>query len=415
MNVASKQSLTKLADVAKEAYESVLAGENPDQAVIKAARSHELTENWTGRVCELTNRLIAYDHMLTAPAEKRASDHPVVHPDKVMAEMFPAEPGRIEAKAASIAKPMPGETFRAKPNMAKAASAKSVEAKPFGGGNYSDSLTRLDLFRRKMARADELFHDDCYAMEERIRTALNKAANAIRYSRFSFKDIEERVAHEFSPDAIKVMDKIAERLTKVARFTGDPRIFTTDPWSRTPFAEVDQAILEVRQSAFDYQNRKAIHKAAKSILADINEGIKKAANANKSAGFAGDAVSGMLGMQLGGDTKKTQNVGTKEDIMTAGVDPASEQELDGIQGRHALATALADPVIHKHSKNLSKVMAAFNQISETTPKAALNSETLIPMLRSVLEGHDKSVFDIKQQQDIETALAGTQDPYISSK
>jgi hypothetical protein len=412
MNIASKEQLKTLANASQEAYVAVLRGASPEDAVVKVARDRKFTEPWVGTMCELTNRALAADHIENAPPEKRASDHPIVHTDAVVARLFPARPQEQGAKAASLAEPTPGEVFRAGDGMAKAASAVVAAPEPFFGSNYDDCLHRLHKYKQKMARAQEFYHDDLVQIEQDVKRASAKAASALLASGIPLADAEERSLHFFGCDAKQAFDLIEPYMPKSARLQGEPRIFTTNPWDMSPWREVDEAVLQMRKSALDYGQVSVVHKIAMAAHDEIVSGLKEAVEGHrKQAGFAG-TMAADIGADVGllkyyNKDKDKDKPGTPDSVVTAGMGPEDVQGLQSISARQSLAAAMNDEVIKRSP--MAKQMEVFNRIAEVSPRAALKADTLVPMMRQALEG-DKSTFALKQQQDIEGGLAQAQDP-----
>jgi hypothetical protein len=410
---ADMTMLQTLADAAREAYDSVLvSGKAPLDAVTKVAAEHRFTEPWTERLCELTNRLLAMDHMTNSPPEKRASDHPLVKTEDVVARLFPATIGPMSKAASTPAAPTPGEIFRPGASMEKAASAAAEPAQPaapFGGGSFIGALDGLRKYRTKMAHADELYRDDKVRIETDVRLAMAKAAATIEQYALSFQDVEERAIHRLGPDARSAMDMIAPFMhTKVARFTGEPRIFTTNPWEGSPWKEVDQAVEQMCKSALDYMGATWVHKMAMSIVRKLDAGLKDVAQTTaKRAGFSESLMEAGKGA-LGADPNKGPSF---DSVITAGLAPEDVQSLRIVNARQALAEAMSDPIIK--SFPLHRRLQEFNRIGEVSPRASTSASTLIPLLREALANQDVSPFALKQRQEVESSLAQSQDPMVS--
>ena len=401
---ASQAELANVAEAAEQAYRDIVAGGDPTDSVVKAATAHELTESWTARACELTNRLVALDHIETAPAEKRAADHPVVDPTAVQKVMFPER----------LTPPVKKKGLKTQePEMHKAASAIPVELP--SGMSQDDRIYVVVKFARKLRNMPDFLRTEIAEVESRVQGSISKAARAVLTTGnlTKFSDVEERVASHFGGDGVMVMNEVANNLdvgmTKLARFTGEPRVFTTDPWSSSPYREIDEAILEVRKSALDLWTYRTLEKLATRVLATLDDGLRKAANL-KRAGL-GDTLTTMVTSPL--STGKPNPV-TDQDVLTAGVDPDDVEELNAISAREALVEALSDPILKRNKSGVAGIIRAFNSVSQSAPIAARQADTLIPMLREKLQSGDDSTFSLAQRQKIESGLAAKRDPFTAA-
>jgi len=404
---------TKLAGVAFEVFEDIQGGKSPNESAIKRARNNSLSEEWTRRVCELTNRMVAMNHFENAESTKRAGEYPTIDADAVIGTLFPVDIAST-TKAAHVAEPVPGERFMGPVGqMAKAA---STERKPCV---HARRMSTEGIFHKAAMLAQRLKRDvdsnysqSRYAINRDISEAFKKAANALVGA--DWQSIEERMLHRYGEESRVVMDLISQYMPKhanVKRFDGKPRVFTTNPWETSPFKECQHAIGVWKQAAIRLENAQCVHRFAGAVRDKLHV-LFKEASANKDA----SAISAMMmarimGLKDMGDDKVDKP--DRDDILLAGIKPQDIQNMRAMAAREALAAAVTDPVISSYP--LSKITQSFNRISHSTPRIALDPEALVSLMRRDLEEPDRSMFDIEQQQKVEKQLSEKSDPMISTK
>ena len=99
MDRADQSDISKLSTAVESVERELNAGNDPTKAVIKIARANSFNSNWTSRLCEITNRLLAVTQLSNEPGEKRAGEYPTVDPTAVLDVLFPT---KIAVKAASV-------------------------------------------------------------------------------------------------------------------------------------------------------------------------------------------------------------------------------------------------------------------------------------------------------------------------
>lgn len=544
MDTADPQELRKLTSATEATYKLILSGTTPDDAVIKTASAQKFNENWSRRLCELTNRILALDHMETA--EKKASAHPVVNPDTVIASLFPAElqPKQVAKAAAQLvvspvtyglldklastlgndpketrvreglkmkgvddksiesivgklkkkngkkgkteSNPTDFDYVTAAPSKSgaeskcahvKVASAPILPILPDTPNAPSDSdkpkkkkrvavSPSVDVSEDKVAleqksasfpfdpavvahrkgmmietvkRAMKDLQAFNFSIEHNIADAMRKAARALSvHPEIKFRDVEERTLAKFGPDADGAIDLLTSYVKDASRFDGKPRMFTTNPWNRSPFIEVADAVKTLCKEAcvaiyVDKQLTKCAALLAKMTKSSgMFSGAADAAKnmASGATGLVGSATTGvgsalssaagaamgMPGKLLGAAKALKGEVesGGGDDGMsvddtiynTTNVDSMNVQS--SIDARMALADALSDDVISTYP--VSKVIGTYNRLADIYPRAVVSSATLIPMLRRTLANPDVEAHDITMSQKVEEGLAKSQDP-----
>lgn len=269
--------------------------------------------------------------------------------------------------------------------------------------NSNDLARRASAARSQLikeAKETETFKNQ---LAYKLLGQFKKTAAAIEASGKSFDQLEERAISQFGSDAKAMMNKLAaEYLKKASRYTGAPRLFTTNPWDTEPYSSIRNLMSEVRGAKL-MMEAASIEKQAKLNAVKILEA--NLANLSKKAGILDGATTagGYMLARSVGDMAKDKIDSTKKQVTPEdwrhGVSPKSLLEMRSISLRQALAQALKDPVIEKFP--LHTVVKRYNRLVEATPRAAESSAMLIPLLRQQLEVPDVSTFDLKSMQELE--------------
>ena len=412
MQRADQADLQRLHDASASVYALVTAGTSPDDAVVKVAGDQGFTRNWTERLCEVTNRLMAVDHLERATPEKRASDHPLVDTEAVLARRFPTAVETL--KAASGRSFISGPVRYADlPTTTKAASGAThaiaaAACSPLGGSNRADVLHRAQALMRtlKQASADRTtaLSDATY----RIAGLAKQAAAAVESSGVKLRDLEERATAWFGNDAKQAFDVIAARCADRSRFSGEPRAFTTNPWGTEPFKQAAEVIIACRQEALNVQTHVKLAEIAGRVADQVAERIRGVAAAERPATEKQAFGLGDLKGLTSPPQKPNAQGGNPADAALAGLTPEDVQFLNSIKAREALVAALRDPVIARN--DLSQVTKTYNRFSDAAPRAFMNEASLVTLLRSALEHPDQGPHDLQQMQNVEKGLASHQNP-----
>lgn len=108
MKKATDEELSKLHLAASDVYNAIKSGADVNDSIIKVAKREEYNENWTRRLCEISNRLLTLDHMENAEGKKVAAEHELVDIEKVVDDLFPKS---INKKVAHVYKPIDDSIF----------------------------------------------------------------------------------------------------------------------------------------------------------------------------------------------------------------------------------------------------------------------------------------------------------------
>ncbi len=126
----------------------------------------------------------------------------------------------------------------------------------------------------------------------------------------------------------------------------------------------------------------------------------------------GSAIGSSLGRSVGSSMPKSKDDLVNDDWMGL-EDPEHENELRKIKAHAMINQLMTDPDDPISGHDPDKVLSAYNEISQGTPRLAANIGTLRPALRKHLEGHQEP-FEAKELLDIEHGLARTKAPTPST-
>lgn len=428
MNKASSPDLKKLHEAANDVYQAVVKGASPTDAVVKVAADLSMSRNWTQRLCEVTNRLLTLDYQAKAEPDKRANSHPLVDTDAVMAATFPTTvAGTKAASVAVVVAPASGSRRYTYANVSgsteKSASADAHDfgpGDPLGGSNAEDVLRRGENLLRQLKTAGSIYRTVKAAAATASAELVVTAIKAIKQAKVDSAAVEERAVAWFGKDAHAVFGQMQERCPGLTRFQGTPRPFTTNPWDQSPYREIKEAVIGMRQHALSLDTYARVNDIASRGAAMLEHGIRRVAGV-KQAGGALEGVAGVArtaasiqpakkvyDILQGGEGGVSKDMATPFafDMTTAGLKPEDVSFLNGIQSREALVHALRDPVIQRSS--LVDIIKMYNRLGTAAPRGMMNEASLVSALRQSLEA-EQSTHDVEQLQKIETGLANQAD------
>ena len=135
--------------------------------------------------------------------------------------------------------------------------------------------------------------------------------------------------------------------------------------------------------------------------------MQKTANGILGAPAMGAALGTMLGRTVGTVPQPKDDM--VEDAWMDLEDPEHQNELRRIRAHALLTQLLTDPDEPISAHPPEKVMNAYNEIAQATPRVAENIATLRPILRKRLEGHPET-FETREMIDLEKGIAGARNP-----
>jgi len=410
MNRADNQDLSQLADAAEQVVQAVQEGSDPTEAAVKVAGQNEFSNNWTSRMCELSNRLFAMSQIESSDSEKRAGDYPVIDPEAVTEQMFPSVV--VPAKAASAVQHNMGQTIGYEPPpMTKAAHAGQPAAKK------AKIVSEEDLLQRAFQSREELQDIVKNASRKRQHVAhevglsAKAAALAIAESQVLFSDVEERARWMYGQAGTVAMTAVHGFMPKAARFDGTPREFTTNPWGQTPYTAVFNVVKTVKRASMQLTACETEEKLAARFVEVIGTHLRGIAKTQggQEKDAAGIGPYLIMKEMLSTANKPTESQ-TPEELLAGGVTEEDAELSNRLRSSQALAAALSDEVISQYP--LPQVIQSYNRLTAMLPRSTNYSAVLVPNMRQMLETPDRSPMDIEQTQKVEQRLADKDAPAL---
>ena len=195
MDKASVKDLASLNESAAAVFGRIIVGDDPTEAVVKAAKAASYTKPWASRLCEITNRLLAVQR-IEEGGEKSASDYPIVHTDEILSRLFPTGPAAVE-KFASAGPIQPGRQWRYADIHTGTTKQASVNEPPSSNrrpdfGDEQSLLNRASVLCTTLKSAGGAIRDHKADAEYTLTPLCKMAATAIADSGIKAADIEER-------------------------------------------------------------------------------------------------------------------------------------------------------------------------------------------------------------------------------
>ena len=410
MNRASDKTLKLLHDTAQTVYSEVLKGSDPEDTIVTTAKAASYSKAWTSRLCEITNRLMAVDHIDRAKGDKAASEHPLVDTERVLTRLFPTTVQGKKAASVAQGSTLLPRAYRYSQISKPTEKAASITESPRGEGlcgfpTEQAVLDRADVLRQTLKVAQTIVGDRREAALVELAPLCKMAASAIRESGINPTEIEERAVAWFGKDAHEAMRAIGSFAGGFTQFQGEPRVFTTNPWNKVPYSHVKAAVIALRQNVLELDTRERVMDIARRTEAQLSQGMRKAAGAKEGAGIIGTSL--LLGMPERISKATHPDKATGQDLSLAGITAEDIQFLNSIKARQALVGALNHEGIER--QDLGDVVRTYNRMGEGYGHTAMNETALISMLRQALEQPDIGGTDIRQFQDVEKGLAQQQD------
>lgn len=428
-----------LVDATKLAVDQVAAGKTPNEAIEKIARDKGYG---AGRI-----RLISHAYNTGQQLSQWRGDGGILNKLASYA-LADAEHiiGRIytaEKKAADVISPeysLPPDWIpqQVRQEFEKAASALPVQVVP--PPNPPDPMValhkRYNAAQRTKLAAEELSRQ-ASASADKVRTAVAGLVGYFRkaaYDRLPFETVEAAAHTYFGEGVPKLMDMVYDQarmkaLHEKRATTATPLLkqaldLTAAPFSLIKFAmdeaancnRLRQAQGQSEKTASDTKEAVTRPFVAAGAASSADSGpwspaasalFEKAANGIMGAPAMGAALGTMLGRTVG--TMPQPKDDMVEDAWMDLEDPEHQNELRRIRAHTMLNQLLTDPEEPIAAHGPEKVMRAYNEIAQASPRVAENIATLRPILRKRLEGHPET-FETKEMVDLEKGIAGARNP-----
>jgi len=413
------------------------AGLSPDAAIEKVARAEQFGP---GKI-----KLIAYAYNTGRQTGQwdtggnvldKLASYPLADPDKIVQSLYnsasPAEkqaaarlpeeyafpPGWLEMQQREKVARAPLPMEMPKPTELQ---RDPVEAFHRATGNIKRAKHAVDQLNREASSAEDAVRRNVFQLVSYFR----KAA----HDRMPFEHVECVARTYFGPAAQPLMDVVyGQARLREKRAGALPPILTNAINQRAePFSIIRDCVKAAENCNLAKQQAKlGTEKLAsfeKEQLLPFSaaggskpQGLASSAriqiaglDCEKAASILGSpalgaAVGTMLGRTIGTVGKSKDDL--VEDAWMNLEDPNHANEIRKIRAHTMLNELMTDPDDPISGYEPDRVLKAYNEISQVTPRVAENAATLRPALRRSLEGHTQP-FESKELTDIEKGLAAT--------
>lgn len=430
------QEEQQLIGAVKRANELVDSGLKPDEAIEKVARAEQFGPGKVRLIAHAynTGRQLHQFNQNQNILDKLAS-FDLADPERIISRMYVEPEKKAEALPDEYHRPPSWLERPLREKIARAPMPVTITPpEPYQGDRMHQLHKAYGQVQRDKQASDALSrqvndHQDAVRKHVcELVTYFRKAAN----DRLSFELVEHAARSYFGNAVPPLMDMIykqAKLREKRASTQVAVQKVPTDV-RQEPFTIIKdciksaEAVLGKRQELDAHTKSAAERKEAafrpfapagvskpqedkqSSIMQDKNLWGEKAANL-LGAPAVGAAVGTMLGRTMGSVPKTKDDL--IEDAWLELEDPGHQNELRKIRAHAMLNQLMTDPDDPISGHDPDKVLSAYNEIAQVTPRIAENVATLRPLLRRRLSSHAEP-FEAKEMTDIEKGLAQTRMP-----
>lgn len=413
-----------LVKCAEEVIGLMNVGVNPDDALLKVARSNELTENEVDRVSHAVNNSKTVSVLQNESAEDKSKPFPLTNADKVKTHLYDGESKAPLGKKADLSGSYRdrGSYLDAEP-VDHAADLRdhlgvagvTKEAGFSKHALYVDDNLNVTIENEGAGRSTtnpyhKLGHlkhriDEASAEFTRCRDAalndLDKIGNELRRPDApSFGDIEKLAQHMGAKDETITLVYEQQGLEHLGHRRSDGVKLAGLVQASSRAKGLADAILRVETALDQSSDCLAVRDLLKESYARLDDEITKQASA------VGDMVEKMPEQLSGGGVDSSKNVALMGSVFGNTPSPAGDkgkpdgaaksmlgvnarQDLANLGTRGSLEELLADPYIGSHP--LQDVVATFNKVKGVNP--SMSSAELGALVRQALAGDGSLPFD----------------------
>jgi hypothetical protein len=433
----SKQHEDRLIGAVKRAVAHVDDdGMTPNEAIEKVARAGKWNREWIKLAAHAynTGRQTAQREVGASLMDKLA-EFPLVDPAEVIGKIWPssvksaADIHRETGVSSEYDRPPAWLSQSSSTGHLKTAEFKLVDTPPPPlEPDPDEKMARAYNIHLDLKRAVEDARIKAGAAKDRLIGAMGELGEYFRKharDRHSFSDIEHAVRAYYPGSAQTLMDYVHQRNGgKEVRAADTPVSTRRMDRNAAPFNLLDRCVECGRQ----VKQAEAAHAAALAAMSKQGEDLRPFGRtpspapasqvhslipeetAPKQASVLGGAVLGATSQDLlrraMSDTPETTKE-LREDELRDLTDPLHEAELRKIRAQALLSELMTDPVIGSYDP--AQVFKAYNEISQTAPRASMQAMAVRPMLRRYLQGNMEP-FEAKEVTDIEKGMRDIERP-----
>jgi hypothetical protein len=429
----------RLISLTKQAVALVDGGLKPDDAIEKLAREEQLGRGTIGLLAHAynTGRQLGQWKSASSLLDKLA-DFPLADGEKIASAIFPeAVSTPKEANDRTAVSPEYGwepswlkdqeRESRAHLDLSAMVKAADGEPKPVEKPEYDRGTVMKKAYAEyeRSKNAYELYRGKAADCEDQVRRHLASLTDYFKQAacnRMSYARVEHGV-QSYMPAVAGEFLKMAYARAKLREKTAADVKIEFQPYdlSVAPFtiikAGVDAAYWTTQFRAEAARLQRKHEKVAGDTIRPFGSGaaapklpLNQPSTLTEKRAMppaVGGAIGGYLARTLG-DVGETKN-DLIADAQLSLEDPQHQNEIRKIKAHALLNQLMTDPDDPISSHDPDKVIAAYNEIAQMSPRLAEQPAALRPVLRRRLQGLSEP-FEAKEMTDIEKGLAASKTP-----
>jgi len=441
MKTMGKEAEQLVLDSIKDMCSEVNAGSDPTDAAVKVAEDRGLSKNFIKLMCTGYNSgASTYQRESGSGVLEKFAEVPLSRTEQVVEKLYPSQvlsPAEEKAAGAVSAEySQPVQVF-AKEAEADSKNLLAVNLKEAYGIQdqapveipVADQMKRAYSEALSMRRDHELSRRTYTRLQDELLSGISRLTDYFKVSsydrKWTLEEVDYAVSERFSKAGSLLMQAVTSRLPKTEkRASGPPKTVRPIEWNDTPFKLAAYCIDKAKQVNVirqDFRDNEAHlnEKIAETLRpfdsapTEKNDGILSQPAQEKEASFLGamlgsGAVRGVAST-LGSPPDRGNMVqGMADDL----ADPAHEAQLRQIQTQTMLQDLMNnDEVVSGYDPDT--VADAFNEISESMPRASNRVAFVRPLLRKRLTQGAMEPFEAAEMANIEKTLGQSEDSQVN--
>ncbi|RIZ71273.1 MAG: hypothetical protein D0530_04925 [Methylococcales bacterium] len=408
METITKDQEKQILDGLKVAIKQANAGVAPSTAIAKVASDLGFGKDFTLRMVEAFNVSKTLKHYKEASGTERAESFAIADPVEVLSEMYPqnvATPGhRKEAEFVPLEVLAKEATyFDTTRDVIPLHSGKEVHT--YGQADINHLLSRAYGESDRLQKRAEAARLELSISRNKMLTAVDKMAEYFRqFGHAAFNEVE---AHLLSKDAAAKHVLNIVYTTSNAAALGEKRASVVKQSTSPKMAEVDALYAKIVATTDAYISSARVANSLQKEAEACKQGLQARVSFLSKSGALLDSVKdiGMIS-----EMKKKPNAGSIQQKAISNVlDPKLETEYKNIDAQLMLSDLMKnDPVIKRHDPH--KVLTAYNEVAQVTPRLSESPMMMRTVLRRYLEGDGVDTFEAKNLLDVENQMKKRDEP-----
>lgn len=371
----------------------VNSGDDPNDAVVRAANEHSLTREMIKRCVEAFNTSRVLSHFSSASPDRRADVLPLADSDVVIGRVFPDLRKAASTNVRSMGFVSPPD-FNAR--RVKEAQPIEVRFPPPYPGDLDAAFHRARVHLHSLRTTANMLEVDRIAACDRLADSLAKAANYFRQvPHIAFSEVETNLLGTYGPTIRPIVDVVYKAAPSEIEKRGSAdrraRVFDVDT---EPYRHFVAAMRLVDGAVASAKSAREAARCAEKFASDLRalEARRMAKPSKSGRGYfdhiskqASGLVPTLTGLSIIGS--KINELGDKKtvDEKIQGIsDPEQDRLLQAVKVQAMVNDFLSyDPVISRHPEDA--VIDAYNEISSVAPRLATKPIVMRSLLARRLE------------------------------